>query len=311
MRSDEMLNELEANFGLKDNHIKILKELQLSDELTADKLAKNTGVPLGRIYDFLNDLVESKLVLKSMTFPSVYSIDNLEQRVMEFMRYQTNVLIKKEQTLMGLFSDDKDIEQTTILNDRERLVFETIKLMAESKEINIIEQTETIPSIFYPMEEQDFIKMRNYFAKKTGDKGAVFKGGADRLRVMLHRADNEAYVSGKHIKFVMDEHSVELYLNLISKLGTDKKKSILKTVLSQLSSHPNVKVYVVKENLPISAMVFSNKILLLRFAHMNAPLCILAKSKRMAEFYNSFFEELAARSKPAQKYLNAAIGLHV
>ena len=309
MRSDEMLNELEANFGLKDNHIKILRELQLSGALEADKLAKNTGVPLGRIYDFLNDLVEAKLVLKTATFPSVYSIDNLEQRVTEFMRYQTDVLIKKEQKLMDLFSEDKDIEQTTVINDREKLAFETMKLMAKSNEIKMIEKTETIPSIFYPLEEQDFIKLRNYFAKKTGDKGAIFRGGADRLRVMLHRADKESYISGKKVRFVMDKHSLDLYLNLISKLGNDRGKSILKKILSQLSSYSNVKVYVVKENLPISIMVLDNKIVLLRFAYMSTPLCILAQSKRMAEFYSSFFEELVARSKPAQKYLKEAIDI--
>jgi len=175
MRSDEMLNELEANFGLKDNHIKILRELQLSGALGADKLAKNTGVPLGRIYDFLNDLVESKLILKTATFPSVYSIDGFEQRVMEFMRYQTDNLIKKEQKLMDLLSEKNEVEQTVLITDKEKIAFETIKRTLESKEKKVIIKNETIPQIFYSFDEQEFIKMRNYFAKKTGDRGALFK----------------------------------------------------------------------------------------------------------------------------------------
>jgi len=308
MRSDEMLNELEANFGLKDNHIKILKELQLSGELTADKLAKNTGVPLGRIYDFLNDLVESKLVLKSTTFPSVYSVDNLEQRVMEFMRYQTDNLVHKEQKLMTILSETKDIEQTFLITDKEKLAFEEMKSIMESKEIKFIVKNETIPSIFYSYNEDEFIKMRNYFAKKTKDKGAIYKGGADRTRIMVYRTIKEAMLSKKKIPYIMDKHTMDLFLRLISGLNREKKKEIIKTVLSQMNQCPNVKVYVVEDTLPISVIIFDNKRVLLRLVHLGAPLGIFIQSEKTAQFYNSFFNDLISKSKTAQKYLKEALG---
>ena len=303
MQSDEMLNELETNFGLKDNHIKIIKELQLSGELTADKLAKNTGVPLGRIYDFLNDLVESKLVVKTTTFPSIYKIDSLENRVTEFMRYQTESLIKKEQKITSLLKNENETEHTTIVTDRDQLAFETMKTTMESKEIKSIVKTNNSPTILYPLDEQEFIDLRNHFAKQTGDKEALFKGGADKTRISLFRTTKEAYNQNKKFVYLMDEFSIQSYLGLLDCLGKERKKEILHIVTKQLSDYPNVKIYVKKDSTPLTIRVCDKKKVILRFVNLDIPMGVFTQSKKIANFYNSYFDTLLSKAKPIKRYL--------
>jgi len=306
MDAKRIFEELEYDFGLRKNHILILEALN-KDDYTADKLAKDTNIPMGRIYEFLNDLLKWRLVEKESGHPSVYKIGDLRERVLDFLRVQTGDVIAKERKLVGLISEEKEIEQTTIVNGREELAFMTMKTTLESHQIRSIVKHETISTIFYPFDEEEFIKLRNYFGKKTGDKGAIFKGGADPTRVQLYRTNKEGYQSGKKVTYVMDRRSFDLYISLLRQLGPKRMKDTLSTVLDQFDQCRNIKVYIVEKSLPISIRIYDNARVLIRIVHLDAPMGIFIQSKKVAGFYTSFFDDLIGQAVPAQKLIRKIV----
>lgn len=302
MDNKRIFEELQKDFNLRKNHILILDALS-KDEYTADRLAKETEIPMGRIYEFLNDLLNWKLVEKEEGHPAVYKVSNLKERILDFLRFQTEDVISRERKLISLIDEENETERTTIINGREELAFMTMKTTLESKQILSVVKYETIPTVFYPFEEEEFVKLRNYFGKKTGDKSAIFKGGVDASRLQLYRTNKEGYAKGKKVTYVMDRHSFDHYVNLLRQLGPKRMKEVLRTIIHQFDQYKNVKVYVVEKNLPISIRIYDNSRVLIRIVHLDAPMGIFIQSKKVASFYNSFFEDLFSQAVPASKLM--------
>lgn len=75
MRFDaEIRRLLKENFKLRENHLLILEYLfeKKNEKVDAETLSKETGVPLGRIYEFLEDLVDYGFLGVQYTRPRYY-----------------------------------------------------------------------------------------------------------------------------------------------------------------------------------------------------------------------------------------------
>jgi len=297
MRSDEMLNELEANFGLKDNHIKILKELSLSGSLEADKLAKNTGVPLGRIYEFLNDLVEAKLVLKTATFPSIYSIDSLENRITEFMRYQSDSLIQKEKKITSLF-ETTDTQYVEHLTDKDRYSLEDLKIIKNSNRINTLGR-HILPHILYPLDEKEFFKLRNFVSTR---RKTILAPNVSTTRLILFRTVKEEYNQGREFNYIIDKDTLKENLVLFKKYYGKKYPEFIKLIISQLNSHPKVKIYVTNLSLPMFIRIGQNEVLL-GLSYFGSTTGLLIRGKQTVSFYNKHFDEILENSVSIKEFL--------
>jgi hypothetical protein len=97
---------------------------------------------------------------------------------------------------------------------------------------------------------------------------------------------------------------MELYLKLVRSLGEKRSEEILGIVKGQLEACPNVKIYVTEEDLPLAINILEGRSVLIRFVHLNAPIGVFIRSKKVADFYTKYFEELRADAVPISKYLN-------
>ena len=61
MKYQELMHELSHSFGIKNNEVLIVQAL-IGRELTADQICAITGIPKGRVYDFINRLLRLKLI---------------------------------------------------------------------------------------------------------------------------------------------------------------------------------------------------------------------------------------------------------
>ena len=75
MEIDLLLNELKKGYGLKEKHIRIIKILR-DWPLTAEQVAKQGDIPLGRVYEYLNQLIEFKILVPEVV-PGANSIHSL------------------------------------------------------------------------------------------------------------------------------------------------------------------------------------------------------------------------------------------
>jgi hypothetical protein len=269
------------------------------EDYTADKLVKDTGIPMGRIYEFLNDLLEIKLIEKKPGYPAIYSIGNFNDRLIDFLNHQKDLSTTKETKLMALIKEEK--EDMRIIQNPEEFNLLNIDLQKEHKTIKNILRHELVPTIFYSENEDEFKLIRTYLGKK---RGTLAHKEIDMSRLMAFRATKEAYQSGKKRVYIMEKISVDLNLKLLEqRLGKEKFVEYVKNTIKRLDKYPNVGVNLVDEFLPIQIRICDDYKVVLAILHMGRSMGIIIRSKNVTKFYESFFEELLSRSVPLKTYL--------
>jgi len=299
MDTKRIFSELEQNFGIRKNHIIILEALA-KDDYTAEALVKDTGIPMGRIYEFLNDLLEMKLIEKKPGYPAKYSIGRFEDRILDFLKRHSESSLDMEKKLIGLLESEKESEAISLITGRDQLAFETMRNTQESMETKSIVMHETLPSILYPLDEEKFIQYRGFFGKK---RKTLFGTEVDRTRILMFRVTKEAFQKGRKFIYISDRKTLDFHLNLLKKKGDKSLKEYLDLTIRQLNEYPNVKVYVSEDVFPMGIKICDKQKVLIRMTHFGTPLGILIKSKQTAQFYDDFFEELVSKSKPFKEYI--------
>jgi len=302
MDNKRVFDELEKEFGLRKNHILILDALS-KDDYTADKLAKETGIPMGRIYEFLNDLLGWKLIDKKSGYPALYRVDNLERKVLDFIRKQHELNLEKEKRLLRLV-EEKAGDQVDYITDREKYVLEDLRIVKESDSIKTIQRTELLPQILYPLEEEDFIKLRNFMG---GKRKTLLTRKTDPLRIMSFRAMKEAYLENKRFVYVIDNSTLEKNVSLFRRYYGKRFPQAMADLISQLERYPKVKVLVTKHSLPIFVRMGSKRVLL-GVSYFGSTLGVLIKSEKVSAFYENHFEELMSESVNVIKVIKTIAG---
>jgi len=299
MDTKKLFAELEQNFGLRKNHILIL-EVLTKDDYTADKLVKDTGIPMGRIYEFLNDLLEMKLIEKKQGYPTIYTVDKLEDRILNFLKRHSESSQAMEKKLLDLLESEKESEVISLITGRDQLAFETMRSTQESIETKSIVMRETLPSILYPLDEEKFIQYRGFFGKK---RKTLFGTEVDRTRILMFRVTKEAYQKGRKFTYISDRKTLDFHMNLLRKRGDKILKEYLDLAIGQLKKYPNIKVYVSEDVLPMGIRICDKEKVLIRMTHFGTPLGIIIKNKQTAQFYDDFFEEAVSKSKSFKEYV--------
>jgi len=303
MDTKKLFAELEQNFGLRKNHILILEALT-KDDYTADRLVTDTKIPLGRIYEYLNDLLEMKLIEKKPGYPSSYAVEKLEDRILDFIKYQSISSLTKEKRLLNLLETEEESE-ILLITARDQLAFETMKLVQESNETKSLGMPETLPTIIYPLDEEKFVQYREFFGKKR--KKPLFGTKVDRTRILMFRNTKEAYQKGKKFVYITDKKTLDSHLDFLKEKDKKFFREFVSIMEDQFNKYQNIKAYVSDETLPMSIGIYDKTKVLIRMRHFDIPVGVLIKSKKTAEFYDDFFEELISKAEPIKKYLKKYI----
>src|SRR3989344_6977948 len=99
MELDKIFLELQDGFDLKSQHIEILKALQF-EALSAEKVCELAKIPPGRIYLFLNELLDSGLIQKTTKKPYVYWMENPKEKIITFMKNRSDTFVKNEHRII-------------------------------------------------------------------------------------------------------------------------------------------------------------------------------------------------------------------
>ena len=92
---EKVLNELGKNFDLSGKELIIIEALT-DKKQNAAQLSKTTDIPLGRIYEYLNHLITIRIIEKSEKKPFIYFIENLDQNISEFLKFNFEQTVQKQ-----------------------------------------------------------------------------------------------------------------------------------------------------------------------------------------------------------------------
>jgi sugar-specific transcriptional regulator TrmB len=294
---DTLLERLRKDFDLKENHITILDTL-FSKDMTADEICKKTGIPKGRIYEFLNYLVDVDLVSKIRAVPAKYTVANFEKRIMDFLNFNFDNYLKKEMEIIDAMSDGKRIESIKMVKTREEHILQIRRSYISDKEFMIIERKNTVPFFFFPENDQDFRRIRSEISRR---------------RPVLHRTDQHLIMykntffstlktSRKSFRYLVNQTAINNYFDAYLAAFDKKKMQSQLQIITDIMKEKDVKVRVTKDIFPYHMFLTDKRLML----SLNLPESIsgmLVESKGVINEYAGFFRMMFSSAKPVEPIL--------
>ncbi len=297
MELDKIFLELQDGFGLKNQHIEILKALQF-EALSAEKICDTTKISPGRIYLFLNELLDSGLIQKTPRKPYVYWMENPKEKIITFMKNRFDTFVKNEHRVIQLLEEKENIHHIEHIDTSSQFVYVYMKMLHQCNEVYALAISNSLPFEFYSHNKDDFLKIRNLIittrptlAHRTPEKS-----------LLAFQTLQEFFQSKKKYIAVMEKKSFDFHKNLIIKeFGQaffDKVVHDLKTKMSA----GNLKLYVIDDTNPMQLFISDDRVFF-SLRHHGETSGVLLRSKDIAGLYMELFNSVLSRAEPIEKYL--------
>ena len=289
MRSDHMFDQLRQHFGLSNKDIRVLEILK-STELDAQQLSKKTGIPHSRIYSTLNRLMEFQLVSRSKTRPYMYTLPDLKQNVLRFMKRRVDDLLKAEEEVMKTMRG-VGVEYMQPISNSEEYTRNHLRIIAEAKKITIVAFHGSYPFILYPPSWDDFIKVRRLIAglRETishNDFETMFRIFQTYVDALAQEKESWRVIFEKE---VWDRH-ISIFKE---QLGETFLKKYLKQLQQKLVKY-NIDVCLIDEFMPMEIDMSEDKVLVC-LKHLGVTTGTLIRSAPVVKMYHASVEQKLER----------------
>jgi predicted DNA-binding protein YlxM (UPF0122 family) len=290
----ELLDELEKRFNLTKFESSIIMSLKDQD-LSADEICDTTNIPKGRIYQFLNNLVDKKLIEKIEKNPALYSTVNFPEKVSDFLddKLMETRLFEKE--AISLLNRTKP-EETAIISNSGEYKHNVLKILKESNHVDIIQKNGSIPFIFYPGDRNDHAKIRHNISKTR----ITFTGeGIESCK--FHEGHHELSHS-VIINCIADSESMKTYLDICKEyFGTAKFRSFIEKILKCIIRH-KMKIKIIDESHPYNLYVSDNYSMLSIIYHKSI-MGFSTTAPSIIKIYEGIFNQYYQNGISVQKFI--------
>jgi len=291
-----ILGVLERDFNLKSNHIAILREISTAG-LSADEISAKTGIPKGRIYDFLNELIDMRLLLKQNNVPVRYHVDNAKNRIAEFLKIKSEELSLKQERLKTLLLEH---EGGSVFYIKQNLdyISELKKSLREDNEFQLVCPSNVVPlGFFYPLSDTEYLKFRSVLIKKR-----LTMAGAGRDVLSVAHAYRDAIMKGKPIKCFVWKEALNFHFKLYKKtMGQSALKKLFGEIKKWHSEY-KVETHITTRPFPYYLFVSDRRIIsFVIFAGTISGLSI--QNAEAVETHKQLINSLAHQTKPLEQYL--------
>lgn len=280
----QILEILEHEFALKPNHISILSVIT-KEGLPANEISKKTNIPMGRIYNFLNDLISKKLILKSSNMPTYYFIDDVSSQISAFLRIQADEALARQKQLQKIL---EETEKPSVMPITSKTDYATwlMKVLREDNEFMLLCPQKIIPfALLYPENEEDFIRVR----QKIEEKRSTLAGANDRTLDIL-RMYQRIMHEGRSIKYLMWKDAVVWHLELMKKILGKRFSDLINSINKKLSTK-QIQARVMETPFPYYLFI-SNKRVITFLAHANTISGLVVQDPNTVKMYRDLFNSL-------------------
>ena len=290
----DIIKELANEFDLKSKHMLILDALYDGD-LPAHEICRRTKIPIGRIYDFLNELLSYDLIEKISGKPALYSMANPSEKITSFLKHKFDRLVEKENRILDLMQRKQSIESMETIHSGDEFTFKQIQLLSECKAIKTVVRHGSIPFPIYPSDSTEFQKVREVIVKNRPTMAHT----THEMTFMIYKAYKDAYKKGKQFSAIIEKSALDFNLNIIkTKLGEPFLKKMIEGFKEKIKKY-KIKIHVVDEYVPMQIFITEKKVLL-SIIHLGITTGVLIQSDEVVSLYKDFYDDLVGKSKPIE-----------
>lgn len=301
MDTEKIFSQLKEGFGLRNKHIMILRMLKDGDQICAEKICKETGIPQGRIYEYLNCLIKEGLIDKTNHKPAQYYADNLKKNVIRFMKSKMDRMITTENEIMELMRGS-NTEFISKIDNREMFTAEHLNMVVGGDEMKIMAVHRSYPFLLYPDNIDLFMEFRKLFASKRPTISRIDYETSYRTLTTYR----DALRRETKFELVFERTTFETHIKLIEQeFGKEELQKYLQYLAKLLKK---VNVYVSEEYNPMEIEMTENKVLL-AVIHLGISTGIVMQSESVIKLFETYFEQKRKRSEPLIKTVEKLLEL--
>ena len=289
---EPLYEKLQENFELKPRQISIIKVLQ-NKRLDANEICKLTDIPKGKIYDYINGLLKNKLIERTEKKPFVYSLPDLNQNVLRFMKHKIDSVIDAQREVIDIMKG-KGLEQVELITDSRKFTQIHLNMVSESKIFQYVSLHGSVPYVLYPFDYEKFIRLRKAVSKSR----TTITYTDHEIAMLICRSYQDALEHGKEIDVILEKDALIYQMNVIKKeLGKKFFNDWKKTVIEQLKKY-KIKVKLLDEYIPMQIDVNEIRVNL-SIKHLGITNGIVIQSREAAGFYTEVFNQMSERGEDA------------
>ncbi len=287
MDIDRVLQLAEKNFNFRLNNQLIIKALYNKGQMTADEICDETGVPRGRVYEYLNELVEKNLIVKTSKQPFRYYIDSMEQRAVEYSANSLMRALKKQENLIKKLKVKDSLIPLSNLSDK---IILRSREEYNAEKLGFILRDKLYHSFFFPFNDLDeYFSFKQKFEKGVIPRSYSMEARRDlSLSLMVAKHTFEQKIP---VKSVMGKSSIDFYFRRVKRVfGKEELAKRLQFILDILDENKQFKIRVVDEYFSYSLSLTDKSLVFTIVEEMNEDF-----------FMNGF---LLRNEKDVKKYWN-------
>ncbi|MCB9358553.1 ArsR family transcriptional regulator [Candidatus Woesearchaeota archaeon] len=296
---DNLLKELGNSFELNGKELLIIESIT-KGPLEAQQISKKTGIPKGRIYEHLNNLLRIKLIDRSEKKPYRYSIENLDNNIIDFLKYNFDDMVQKQHRIMHILEHKtRGFDEIEIVGSGNDFSFRIIQLLKESRTIKNILRHGSVPFLLYPEKASEYARVR----KMVVENRDIPEHTTPEMTFMLYQAHMDSYKKDKNTEYIVEASAIKLHFNLIKeKFGEEYLKKTISEIKDRIKKY-NLKIGVLEEFIPMQIFITDSKVFL-SIVHLNNTHGIIIRNKAAVNLYTEYFDDMNEKCRPMEKYLN-------
>lgn len=297
MTFDSVFVELRNRYGLKSQHLDILIHLQ-HDDLPADELSRRTQIPLGRLYGFLNELLDFGLVEKSGRKPFRYSMQPPQEKILLFMQRQFDAAVRNQSEVLNLLEQKGRVNHLEVIESSERFSYHMLQMLNEGKYFKAITRQTSFPFSLYSHNKKDFLAIR----EAIGRRRQTLAYPTPEIASIMFNTITEFHRKRRPYLEIVCKEAVDSHLAFIRKeFGEDMHQRILGGIANKIKNH-NYNAFVLNEFTPMQIFI-TDKRVLFSLIHQDKTTGVVIRSGDVVHLYEHLFSSMLSRTTPIGEYL--------
>lgn len=286
----EYYNALKQEFGIKDKEISILKAV-VNAKLTAKKICDATGIPQGRIYEHLNNLLSKGLIERSPKKPFIYFVANARQNVLLFMKDKIDGMVKAQSEVIEMMEKTGG-EHIERIESGEGFTYTHLNMISSSKNFTMIGVHGSFPYFLYPANFNDFMKLRNLISSKRTTISFTDPERTLYVYKTYKKAENEK----RKVTVIFEAETFLSHMDMIKKgLGKPFLRKMIDDGINRIKSGAG-NVYIINEHLPFQIDV-NERSVGVSIKHKGLTNGLLIYSSDAVKMYSNVIEQHKKRAK--------------
>lgn len=294
---NKFFEELKRRCGLSEKHIMVLKSLRNGD-LSAKKISSKANIPLGRLYEYLNELLSYGLIEKRGKKPCLYSINDMDEKVRNFMKKRFDNVVADEKIILEMLQKQEEKDYIEVTRTKEEFTYSQLKMLSACKKFYTFCRFGSIALTMYPSDYNDFFKFREIVAKAR----PTLAHSSKEMAMMVSKAHTDAYKNGKSLIAIVCKKTFNFHIDLVRKhLGEEFLLNMISDLKQKIKKY-NLKIYLREENFPMQIFLNEDTVYL-AIIHNGSTFGTIIHNKDVRDMYLDIYEDMIERSQPIEKYL--------